>query len=61
MDQMWSVHEYQDYHMDLKDHFAVTFGFIGKIIHRGRLANVFAMKKNENGFYPEGQYLEGTF
>ena len=27
------THEYQDYHIDLKDHLAVTFGLIGEVVH----------------------------
>ena len=47
--------------MDLKDYFANTFGFIGKVVHKGHQANVLAMKKNEDGFCHEGQYSWRTF
>ena len=42
------THEYQDYHMDLKDHLANTFGLIGKVVHKGCKANVYATKENNN-------------
>ena len=42
--------------MDLKDHLAVTFGLIGKIIPIGYQANVFATKESKNGFHHEGEY-----
>ena len=51
-----TTHEYQDYHVDLKDHLAVTFGLIGKVIHEGCQDSVLATKENKNGIYHEGQY-----
>ena len=56
-----TTHEYQDYHVDLKDHLAVTFGLIGKVIHKGRQANVFAAEETKNGFYYKGQYSQKIF
>ena len=46
--------------MDLKDHLAVTFGLIGKIILKDHQANVFAMKECKNGFDNECQYFWRT-
>ena len=51
-----TTHEYQDYHVDLKDHLAVTFGLIGKVIHEGCQDSVLATKENKNRIYHEGQY-----
>ena len=56
-----TTHEYHDYHMDLKDCLAVTFGLIGKVVHKGCQANVFAAKENVIGFYQEGQYSPRVF
>ena len=39
-----TTREYQDYHMDLKDHLIVTFGLIGNTVYKGRQANVLAME-----------------
>ena len=46
-----TTHEYQGYHIDLKDHLAVTFFLIGEIVHEGRQANVLSMKENKKWFY----------
>ena len=56
-----TTHEYQDYHVDLKDCLAVTFVLIGKVIHKDSHANILAVKENKNGFYLEGQYFRGIF
>ena len=56
-----TTHDYQNCPRDLKDCLAITFGLIGEVIHKGHQANVFTVKKNEIGFYHEGQYFWRTF
>ena len=56
-----TAHKYQEYHMDLKDHLAVTFDFMGKIFNIGYQANMLATQESRNGFYHEGQYSQGIF
>ena len=48
-----TVQGYLDYHMDLKDCLAVTFGLIGEVVYKGCQGNVHAAKENKNGFYRE--------
>ena len=50
-----TTHEHQEFHIDLKDHLAVTFSFIGEIIHKGCQAKVLATEETKNGFYHQGQ------
>ena len=56
-----TIHKYQNYHVDLKDHLECKFGLIGEIVHKGYQANVLATEETKNGFYHEGQYSWGTF
>ena len=56
-----TTHEYQGYHMDLKDCLSPAFRLICKIVHKGRQANASAMEKLNNWHHHKGQYSRGTF
>ena len=56
-----TTHEYQGYHMDLKDHLTPAFRLICKIVHKGHQANASATEKLNNWGHHKGQYSQGTF
>ena len=47
--------------MDLKDHPAVTFGLICRVVHKGLQANVLAEKESKNGFTMKVNILREHF
>ena len=56
-----TTHEYQGYHMDLKDHLTPAFCLICEVIHKGRQANASATEKLNYWSHHKGQYSRGTF
>ena len=56
-----TTHEYQGYHMDLKDCLTPAFHLICKIVHKGRQADTSAVEKFDDWSHHEGQYSWGTF
>ena len=56
-----TTHEYQGYHMDLKDHLTPAFRLICKIVHKGCQADASATEKLNNWSHHKGQYFWVTF
>ena len=56
-----TTHEYQGYHMDLKDRLTPAFHLICKIVHEGLQADASATEKLNDWSHHKGQYLRGTF
>ena len=56
-----TTHEYQGYHMDLKDNLTPASCFICKIVHEGHQADASATEKFNKGNHHIGQYSWRTF
>ena len=56
-----TTHEYQGYHMDLKDHLTPAFHLICEVVHKGCQANVSAVEKLNDWSHHKGQYSRGKF
>ena len=56
-----TTHEYQGYHMDLKDHLTRASYLICKVVHEGRQADASAVEKFDNRTHHVGQYSSRKF
>ena len=55
-----TTHEYQGYHMHLKEHLTPASCLICKVVHKGHQADASAMEKFDDRSHQIGQYPRHT-